>query len=257
MTITSTLTASAPSPSPTLDPMDASPHSLNDDIPVFRPSTAPKRRSNVVRISPYGPSDVAAISDFERDFRLRLADLGAPVRSSVERPKRSVVTAVVTALRSGIDVDRFLGVARGLSPQAAADAYDYVFRVRAEADAALDRLIADPTPDRFAAEREVLSGYLPQMSAMLERLAGDHPESFADAVGQLADQATVLTASVDAVETLVRDDDPSWPAKLVDLDDGRNQGVYHHACYRPRRVGDIVPMRLSYLLGEATPDVRS
>lgn len=252
MTITSTLSAPDAVPHPAYSSFGSTP---DDEIPVYRPNPT-IRRSNLVRISPYGPSDIAPTSDFERSFRHRLVELGAAVGPLPEQPKRSTITAVVTALRSGIDVDRFLGVARGLCPQDAADGYDYVEHLRSTADSALVRLIADPTIHRFERELELLAPYLPQMMVSLRRVAHDHPESFADAVAQLDDQSTILGASVDAIEDLVLRDHPAWPARLADLDDGRNQGVYHHVCYRPRRVGDIVPMRLGYLLGDSKQELR-
>lgn len=242
--------------------VDASPAPIDTADTVFPApgSTASARHSArhrrhvdhdaPMRISPYGPADEAPTTEFERTFRRRVAELGSVVRRGAPAPRRSTVTAVMTALRSGISADRLLAVARGLTPQDVADAYDHVARIRGQAHAALDRLIDDPTVDRFDAEADVIAPLMPQMVVSLRRLAAGFPDSLPGAIENLATQIGELDRSVDSIESRISAGLGSWRHLVGELDDGRNGGIQHHPCYRPRRVGDIVPIRLAYLLGD-------
>ncbi|MEM1334165.1 MAG: hypothetical protein AAGG08_11965, partial [Actinomycetota bacterium] len=160
---------------------------LVEPVPVFH---APAQRATTTRVSPYGPSEDVPISDFEVTFRQRLTELGAPADAapSADRPRRSTITSVVTALRSAITADRLLAVARGLTPQDVAEAYDHLEHLRATSAGAVARLVADPTPESFGREHGALLPYLPQMTASLERVATHHPDSFEDAVDHLGQQ---------------------------------------------------------------------
>ncbi len=228
-----------------------------DSGPAAQPATYRKRPfdpASPLRISPYGPSDQAPTTAFEREFRRRIAELGSVVRRGAPTPRRSTITALLTALRSGISADRLLAVARGLTPQDLADAYDHVARTRAQARSALDRLIEDPTIECFDAEREAIASLLPQMAASLSRLAEEFPDSLPAAVENLAEQMQELERSVDVIEERIEEGSGDWWVHVAELDDGRSGGIQHHPCYCPRRVGDIVPVRLAYLMGDHKQD---
>ena len=206
------------------------------------------------RISPFGASDHAPTTEFEVAFRARLSELGHRVATPTEAPRRTTITALVTALRSAVDPDHVLSVARGLTADDLAVAYDFVDGLRSRAVDALDALADEPTVDVFVGVEPSLARLLPHPTATLRSVADERPTSFRVAVSDVMARIQLLDRAVNELEGRITAGDPEWRQLIVELDDGRSHGVFHQQNYRPQRIGDIMPLRLASLLGETDRD---
>lgn len=200
------------------------------------------------RISPFGPTAHMPTAAFERAFRDRLAELAAG-ESHDDAPRRTEITAVCTALRSAVDADGVLRIARGLTAGRLWHAYCHVEELRAGAHAALDAFLADPTPARLARDGQTISKLVPGPTGELEAIAASDPDRLPVAASELADQIRRLDRSVDEIEA--RLDAFGSHTLAASLDDGWQTGLFHTSAFRPSRVGALMPSRLAELLGEA------
>ncbi|MFK8025534.1 MAG: hypothetical protein AB8G26_16365 [Ilumatobacter sp.] len=206
------------------------------------------------RISPFR-SDADPTPDFEDRWSDRLEPHARG--QDFDHARRTAVTTLVGALRGGTTINRVLTVTAGLTAQDLAVAYGYVDRKRAASVAAFDELVADPTAERFDAVEERLDGLFSQVASVLRPFATGDPGVFAAAVADIGEEAARLDDRVDNVHAELRTGMMDTDRLLTLLDDGHQSGLHHHACYRPRRVGDIVPARLADLLGETDPRERT
>jgi hypothetical protein len=218
--------------------------------------SASARRLAPLAISPYGSPEQMPTVEFEVAFRRRLADLSDGSERSTERPRRAAVTALLTAIRGGITVDRLLSIAAGLSAGELVDAYDFVDRLRCDASAALDQLFDDPTIECFDEVAPAIAGLLPQAVSYLRRTAAATPDGFTSAVRHFEAQTHDLDDAIDEIEHRLRSGDDAVWELLGQRDDGHQGGIYNDPCYRPRRLGDITSVRLASLLSESPEDDR-
>lgn len=212
-------------------------------------SAAPRRLSPLT-ISPYGSPERLPIADFEVSFRERLTELNGGVEPPAAAPRRSVITALTTAVRGGITADRLLAIAAGLSAADLIEAYEFVDRTRRESSDALDELFADPTVECFERVGPAMSGLLPHAAAYLGRTAAATPDGFASAVRHLQANTGELEDLVTEIDRRLRTGEGEVWTLLAQRDDGCQSGVFCDPSYRPRRIGDITPIRLAILLGE-------
>ncbi len=216
------------------------------------PERSVRTTPNPPRLSAFDATAQAPTAVFEAAFRHRLRALaGEPVRSEIA-PKRSRITIVVTALRSAVGVDQVLSVTQGLDAEDLSEAYYYVADRREVAGLAVDEFFADPDAERFRQLRPQLELLLPQPTTALGMVLADDPGAFDAAVRRVHGQIRELDRLVVDVEARLSIGTPGVDAS--ELDDGRRGGLFHEPCYRPVRVGDLMPSRLASLLGERPTD---
>lgn len=207
--------------------------------------------TSTARISPFRVAGQRPSALFEREFRAELTALAPAESMPASPPRRSTISALMSALRTGVDVHQLLGIAQGLSASDLAGAYAYVETCRHDAVSALDDVIAVPTVERFRQVESRMRPLFPQLTDRLAGLADVHHPGFFAAVDEVARQIRVMEHTVHWIEDGMELDASDQTTSYRHLDDGHGGGVFHHQNYRPRRIGEIVPMRLMSLLGES------
>lgn len=194
----------------------------------------------------------------ERRFIERLADLAvesAPrdtISSSWNHTRRDV-TAVVNALRCGLDADELLRRAPGLVPGRLVAAHRDVEARRRRAARAWQAIAAAPTVLSLDHHAPVAATLLPVVVARLQERARHGDAELANGVRQ-------AVVEVDRVGRIARSveewmfaspigDAPRVGRLLYDLDE---PALWDHEHFVPNRVGAVVPTRLAALLGERT-----
>ncbi len=208
-------------------------------------------RARSSRISPFRVENKRPSALYEREFRAELAALAPLDSMPATAPRRSTISALLSALRSGVTVDQLLDIAQGLSASDLAAAYNHVEKCRHDAVSALDDVIAVPTIERFRQVESRMRPLFPQLTDRLHELAEQRHPGFFAAVDEVARQIRVMEHTVHWIEDGTELDARDIVSSYRHLDDGQGGGVFHHQNYRPRRIGEIVPMRLRSLLGES------
>jgi hypothetical protein len=168
-------------------------------------------------------------------------------------PRRGDITALLNALRCGLDAPDLLSRAPGLRPNRLIAAHGALDARRREAVAAWRVIAAKPTPAHLASLGDTAAALVPVVIGRLRELRdadGVELRSLAAACAADIDRVGRLAASVE------RDmSDPTIPprrrAGLAALLFGSGgTGLWHHECYLAKRVGTLVPVRVAALLGE-------
>jgi len=211
--------------------------------------------------SPWGERERPSTAAEEAIFIARLRELSAgctPPAAGEITHRRYDITAVVTALRSAVTADEMLRSAPGLRPQAVVAAYDHLEACRTAAVAAWQTLVADPTANTFAAVCADAALLLPVAISRLRALLARHddPAVFARTVAQIDReiQATHVRA-LQLEDMLTGIAGPAAAAQAAELlNDAWGEGLWSLATFLAPRVGTLVSVRLSSLLGEDRSD---
>ena len=169
--------------------------------------------------------------------------------------RRGDMTALLNALRCGLDAADLLGRAPGLRPDRLIVAHAALDARRREAVAAWQRIASNPTPESLATWGDTAAALVPVVIARLHDL-GDVDSA------ELQSLVAACAADIDRVGRLAASvehdmSDPGVPprrraALAALLFGGAGAGLWHHECYLAQRVGSLVPVRVAALLGENT-----
>ena len=180
----------------------------------------------------------------------------APAAPAAGGFDRRDVTALVTALRSGLTAAELLDQARGLRPQRLLAAHSHLEGARRAAQDAWKSLVRTPTPASLAHVAPVAAMLLPAIISHLEAIAHRAPDELARSV-RLADAEIARTAQsvVELESRLDACTAPSDRGRAIGslLFDAYGDGAWSLATFLPTRVGTLVPLRLAALLGEEAP----
>jgi hypothetical protein len=200
-----------------------------------------------------GDEELALLADLER--RAPGAESLAPIEA-----RRGDMTALLNALRCGIDAPDLFDRAPGLRPDRLIAAHAALDARRREAVEAWRLIASTPTSECVAAWGDTAAALVPVVIGRL-REARDHDhaelESLVAACASDIDRVGRLAASVerDMSDAGVP---PRRRAALAGLlFGGAGAGLWHHECYLAQRVGSLVPVRVAALLGENTQPARS
>ncbi len=191
--------------------------------------------------------------------RALLADLelrapGAEPLTPIEA-RRGDMTALLNALRCGLDGPDLLGRAPGLRPERLIAAHAALDARRRQAVEAWRLIASTPTFETLATWGDTAAALVPVVIGRLRDIRNVDTaelESLVTACAADIDRVGRLAASVE------RDmSDPGVPprrrAALAGLlFGGAGAGLWHHECYLAQRVGSLVPVRVAALLGENT-----
>lgn len=166
---------------------------------------------------------------------------------------RTEVTALVNALRGGLDAIDLLRRAPGLVPGRLVAAYEHVEHERATSVAAWEAIVADPTAEVVLRNAPLAARLLPVVVVELAEYARRNDAQLARRVQLAAREVARVAAVARRLEGWM--DDPVPHAMdatevgrlLFDLD---GPGLWSHNFFLPPRVGALVPVRLAGLLGE-------
>ena len=195
-----------------------------------------------------------ASGDEERAF---LADLEHRVQADGSfdqiEPRRGDMTALLNALRCGLDAPDLFSRAPGLRPDRLIVAHMELDARRRGAVSAWRAIASTPTSQCLATWGDTAAALVPVVIGRLR----DVPD--VDAAG-LESLVAACAADIDRVGRLAasveRDmSDPGVPprrrAGLAGLlYGGAGAGLWHHECFLAPRVGSLVPVRVAALLGE-------
>ena len=200
----------------------------------------------------------------EDEERALLADLelrapGAEAPSGIEA-RRGDMTALLNALRCGLDAADLFRRAPGLRPDRLIAAHAALDAHRREAVEAWRRIASTPTSECLATWGDTAAALVPVVIGRL-RDARDvdtaELESLVAACAADIDRVGRLAASVER-DMSEQGVPPRRRAALAGLlYGGAGTGLWHHECYLAQRVGSLVPVRVAALLGENTRPVRS
>jgi hypothetical protein len=168
-------------------------------------------------------------------------------------PRRGDMTAILNALRCGLDAPDLFGRAPGLRPERLLAAHAALDARRREAVSAWRVIASDPTSECLATWGDTAAALVPVVIGRLR----DVPDVDA---AELEALVAACAADIDRVGRLAasveRDmSEPGTPprrrAGLAALLYGSaSSGLWHHECYLAQRVGSLVPVRVAALLSE-------
>jgi hypothetical protein len=207
--------------------------------------------------SPWGERERPSTAAEEAAFVARLRELSAdcaPAAGEVTH-RRYDITAVVTSLRNAVTADEMLRSAPGLRPQAVLAAYDYLEACRTSAARAWQALVAEPTAATFADVNAEAGLLLPVAISRLRALLSRQPEDtvvFARTVAQIDREIQATLARAEQLEGMLTGSaGPAAAAQAAELlNDAWGEGTWSLATFLAPRVGTLVSVRLSSLLGE-------
>lgn len=209
------------------------------------------QQSAAPRISPFRTRGTLPSARHESQFFTDLLAFESPSSAQEATPRRGTISVMMSALRGGSSVADVLDLARGVSGKELYAAYQYVDARRADSVDAFDELQTIPIVEHFHQLEDRLRPLFPHLCQRL-RQAADVPErDFFAVVDEVSRQSRAMEHTVHWVEEAYRTGSSSDLSAMYSLDDGRGAGVFHHPSFRPRRIGEIVPDRLSSLLGES------
>lgn len=173
-----------------------------------------------------------------------------------DRYERRDVTALVTALRSGLTTDELFERASSLRPARLLAAHIDLEVRRTDAENAWRAIVDDPTPstiDCFGARAAAL---VPVVISHLSSAMLRHPRALARVVAEADAQIARTTHSVAVLEEqldlcmLPSDRRVEIGALLYDR---RGEGAWALGTFLASRVGQLVPLRVAALLDEVRP----
>ncbi|MGH9134945.1 MAG: hypothetical protein ACRDZZ_13485 [Ilumatobacteraceae bacterium] len=193
-----------------------------------------------------------ASSDEERALLADLRDRSKDPRDCTE-PRRGDITALLNALRCGLDAADLLGRAPGLRPSRLVAAHADLERRRREAVSAWHVIASAASAESVVRWGDAAAALVPVVIDRLRSVGdGDELELSSLVATYAADIERIgrLAASVELVMS-----DPGVPARRrVELGallfGSTGSGLWQHECYLADRVGALVPVRVAALLGE-------
>ena len=217
------------------------------------PSTHRASRRQLVEISqPWGGRMWPCSAVEEVTF---IADLRRRSLGDADDFDRRDVTALVTALRSGLSADDLLDSARGLKPGRLIAAHHALDSRRVTAVEAWRTIVEIGTTEAFEAHATAASVIMP---AVITQIARDAKRAeWTDVIATVGAQVARATSEVLAVEQRLATGAANGtlsPARSreagVLLYNGHETGVWNRETFVPTRVTSLVPLRIAALLGE-------
>ena len=195
-----------------------------------------------------GDEERALLADLE--LQTPSAEPLAPIEA-----RRGDMTALLNALRCGLDAPDLLGRAPGLRPDRLLAAHASLDARRRQAVTAWQLIASNPTSEVLATSGDTAAALVPVVIGRLRDLGdvdGAELESLVASCAADIDRVGRLAASVEHDMS-----DPGVPprrraALAALLFGGAGAGLWHHECYLAQRVGSLVPVRVAALLGENT-----
>ncbi|MDJ0767423.1 MAG: hypothetical protein QNJ12_01470 [Ilumatobacter sp.] len=176
-------------------------------------------------------------------------ELSALAGGRSAEPRRSDITAVLNALRSGTTVSQLLDVAPGLRADRLCGAHATVEARRRRSENAFRSILCGRTIEDLERHGDAAALLVPVLVERLLRTADNDPRNYRRVLGTITRQVVDAHHDVAHVETqLSRLQPPSeWGIAL-----GRQltQRLMSRAEFLPRRVGVLTPIRVAALLGE-------
>jgi hypothetical protein len=196
-------------------------------------------------------SNAPATAEDEQRFVEQLAELaGRPAEP--DRSSRRNTTAVLNALRCGLDVDGVLERAPGLRPADLLDAHAHLEdRRRASADA-WAAITAERTADVVAGCGAAAARLVPVLVARLASVAetGD-VDRLAHMIAEIIEEIAIVEVFARSCEAHMASATPLVREQLGrHLYDLHDPGLWSHTAFLAPRVGTLVPVRVAALLGE-------
>ena len=183
-------------------------------------------------------------------------DLASAVRRPprLERqPPRVHITAVLSAIRCGLDAAQLREVAPGLSSESLNRAYRYLEKLRSESDAAWRRITDEPTPESLRANgpQAALIRQVPvyRLLPVAQHTPAQLPQAVSRAQRRLEEahrQAHAIEAELATLTPPSKRGVALGRMLLEPFDPGLWDDPYFAAC----RVGELTPNRVRDLLGE-------
>jgi hypothetical protein len=186
----------------------------------------------------------------EASFVMRLNDLARERRGEHQR---SDTTAVLNALRCGVDVDDLLDRAPGLQVDRLLAAYIALDRLRFRAESAWMEIVDAGTADALHQRGCEAGKLVPSLIGQLHAVASERPDELAGTIAMMATSVRAATSCVLAIEQALHESvgDQEGRARLGRLlYDPEAPGATSRPDFVPRRVGTLVPTRVAALLGE-------
>jgi hypothetical protein len=180
---------------------------------------------------------------------------GGPVSADVMHDRRDV-TALVTALRSGLTVAELLANARGLKPLRLLAAHRTLETARLAGERAWCSIVEAPTSAALRRFGPIAATLLPVIISHLDAI--DH-QSNRDLESSIRSVDAEIARTAQSVllleERLDQCPAPSDRGREIGalLYDGRGEGAWSLGTFLPPRVGTLVPLRVASLLGEDLP----
>lgn len=196
--------------------------------------------------SPWADATRPSTTTEERRFRARLAAMTDPAPR--EEVRRADITALVNALRSGLDADQLLDRAPGLRPARLAAGYDLLDERRLASTAAWNRIVASAAPDAFDHSRDLAAMLIPRCVARLDAAQHAGAGTYARTLDEM--RQYVNADSTAAAEVEARYDE------LASIEVGRllyaprADGIAARPGYLASRLTMLSSVRVAALLGD-------
>ena len=220
--------------------------------PLGLPGPAPRPPAPAALWQLWPGVNAPATAEQEDRFVTRLAEL-ADGSGAAEGWTRRNVTAVLNALRCGVDVDDLLTRAPGLRPHQLLEAYRELEERRRASVAAWATIVRERTIEAVAGHGETAALVVPVFVARLAAIAadGDVPR-LAHVAGELVHEAAVVAEAAESCERRLSAETSQsrreeLGRRLYDL---HVPGLWSNSAFVPPRVGTLVPVRVAALLGE-------
>lgn len=189
----------------------------------------------------------------EREFAAELAGAARRPPRLDRQPPRVHVTAVLSAIRCGLDASQLREVAPGLSGESLNRAYLYLEKLRAESDSAWFRIVEDPTPQslRSNGPQAALIRQVPvyRLLPVAQHTPDQLPQAVVRAQRRLEEthrQAHEIEDELSALTPPSKRGVALGRMLLEPFDPGLWDDPHFAAC----RVGELTPNRVRDLLGE-------
>ena len=230
----------------TSTPRPADPSSASAQSSTSHPLTQPSRPAPLVELwQPWISRAWPCTARDEQAFVRHMTELAGRAPGASARYDRRDVTALVTALRSGLSAAELLEQARGLRPERLLAAHAHLDGARVAAADAWRTLVRTPTPAALLHVAPVAAMLLPAIVSQLEAIAHRAPGDLARSV-QLADAEIARTSAriVELEERLDTCTPPSDRGRAIGslLFDAYGDGAWSLSTFLPDRVGTLVPL---------------
>lgn len=163
------------------------------------------------------------------------------------------MTALLNALRGGLDVESLLAQAPGLRPERLLGAYRSLGAALRSAADAWETVLANPTPATLAEFGDRAALLLPTPIGHLRRIAHHAPHRLRDETTRVGLAAERAAATVRHLERRLDTDGLTAEERVAiagRLFDQHRECALAHDDFLPGRVGALVPTRVAALLGE-------
>ncbi len=208
-------------------------------------------RTNAPIWSPWADATRPSTTTEERQFRARLAATADP--APTEEVRRADITALVNALRSGLDADQLLVRAPGLQPARLAAAYDLLDERRLASVLAWNKIAASAHPDALDGSRVLAAMLIPRCVARLEAARRAGPDAYAlslDEMRNYVDADSYAAAEVeDRYDAVAADDVASIEVGRL-LYAPNADGIAARPGYLASRLTMLSSVRVAALLGD-------